>query len=514
VHNNFYFLKQLSKALAHRLTGTVISECFSQSKDELIIRFETASSPFFLRAGLQPEFTCLSFPENIQRAKRNSVDLFDDIIGRRVSGIVQFNNERSFSLQLSDGFNLVFKMHAKRSNIVLFEGEHVTSLFKNTMEADRLLSFVSLHREIDFSYEAFLRHLENLPALYITFGKIIWEYLSHLNFNTASTEEKWSMIKTLLADLETPKYYILLNNRPSLSLVKVGTVHKSFEDPLEATNEFYFFYIHNQAFSKEREQALTSLKANLRKSLSYREKIEQKLAQLENDTSYKSWADLLMANLHQVSAGSEKTILSDFSTGAPVEIKLKRELSPQKNAELFYKKSKNQHLEIQHLKKNIQEKSDEIKLIHEKIGELENITDLKQLRKNQEGGADSKERERKKTPVPYHEFEWKGFRIWVGKNAQSNDVLTLKYSYKEDLWLHVKDVSGSHVLIKHQAGKNFPKDVIERAAQLAAYNSKRKNESLCPVIVTPKKFVRKRKGDPPGAVIVEREEVIMVRPEK
>ena len=60
--------------------------------------------------------------------------------------------------------------------------------------------------------------------------------------------------------------------------------------------------------------------------------------------------------------------------------------------------------------------------------------------------------------------------------------------------------------------KIFLKDVIQRAAELAAYYSKRKNESLCPVSVTPKKYVRKRKGDPPGLVVVEREEVLMVVP--
>ena len=103
-----------------------------------------------------------------------------------------------------------------------------------------------------------------------------------------------------------------------------------------------------------------------------------------------------------------------------------------------------------------------------------------------------------------------GFRIWVGRNAQDNDVLTFRHSYKEDLWLHAKDVPGSHVLVKFQAGKKFPKDVIERAGQLAAYNSKRKTETLCPVSVTPKKFVRKRKGDPAGMVVVEKEEVILV----
>jgi predicted ribosome quality control (RQC) complex YloA/Tae2 family protein len=85
------------------------------------------------------------------------------------------------------------------------------------------------------------------------------------------------------------------------------------------------------------------------------------------------------------------------------------------------------------------------------------------------------EKEKQGASLPYREVEFNGYKIWIGKNAQNNDTLTLKYGYKEDLWLHAKDVAGSHVLIKHQAGKNFPKDVIERAAQLAAYYSKRKN---------------------------------------
>jgi predicted ribosome quality control (RQC) complex YloA/Tae2 family protein len=67
-------------------------------------------------------------------------------------------------------------------------------------------------------------------------------------------------------------------------------------------------------------------------------------------------------------------------------------------------------------------------------------------------------------------------------------------------------------LIKYKAGKKFPKNVVEKAAQLAAYYSKRKTDSLCPVIVTPKKFVRKPKGALEGQVMVEREEVLLVKP--
>jgi predicted ribosome quality control (RQC) complex YloA/Tae2 family protein len=113
---------------------------------------------------------------------------------------------------------------------------------------------------------------------------------------------------------------------------------------------------------------------------------------------------------------------------------------------------------------------------------------------------------------PYYERRINDFVILIGKGAKQNDKMLQTSTWKEDLWLHVKDTSGSHVIIKHQAGNAFPRKIIEAAAQIAAYYSKRKTETLCPVIYTPRKFVRKRKGDPPGAVVVEKEKVILVEP--
>ena len=104
------------------------------------------------------------------------------------------------------------------------------------------------------------------------------------------------------------------------------------------------------------------------------------------------------------------------------------------------------------------------------------------------------------------------FELNVGKNAKSNDHLTMKVATKNDLWLHARDVSGSHVVIKEKPGKNFPQSVIEKAAQLAAFYSKRKTDSLCPVIYTPRKFVRKIKGAMAGQVVVDKEQVVMVVP--
>jgi predicted ribosome quality control (RQC) complex YloA/Tae2 family protein len=512
VHNNYYFLRQLSLALENILLRTVISECFSQSKDELVIRFETSDKPFFIKANLLPSFSCLSFPDDFHRARKNSVDLFDQLIGQRVQSVRQFKNERSFALILSNDMALLFKMHGNRSNIILFEKEKPIDLFKSTMTQDADTNLSSLDREIDWSFESFVQHRDKIQSFYFTFGKPVWKHLDDRHFGSLPPEQQWETIQHVVRQLENPQYYLISREQSLVfSLLPVGPVVKEFKDPIRAITEFYYAFIQQQAFQQERLSVLSSLRSKLEGSESYYRKNLEKLAEIENDHNYKVWADLLMANLHALKSGIDKVVLTSFYPPfEPVEIKLKKELAPQKNAAIYYRKAKNQHIEIERLQKALEGKQKEIETLNAQLEKAASAADLKALRTYvQQSGL--KPQEKKQMPsLPYHEFEHKGFRIWVGKNAQSNDELTLRHSYKEDLWLHAKDVAGSHVLIKHQSGKVFPKDVIERAAQLAAYYSKRKNESMCPVAVTPKKFVRKRKGDPAGMVVVEREEVIMV----
>lgn len=515
MHNNFYFLRQLSSALGRTLNGAVVSECFSQSRDELVLRFETAGPPFVIKASLSPELSCLSFPGDFQRARKNSVDLFSALIGKRVSGIRQFENERSFCLTFSDEHTLLFKMHGNRTNLVLFTKNKVTDLFRSKISADLNLTLDALDRDIDWSYEYFSTHAANLKAAYFTFGKVVWEYLHRQKFLSMEQPEQFKAIGQVRRQLEDPRYYITrLNGKPVLSLLEIGDILHVTKNPVEAANAYYHTFIHDYAFTKERNGLLNALRSKISGGEAYCRKNLARLEEIRQEGHYRIWADLLMANLHAVPPGAEKVTLTNFYAGdRPIAIRLKTTLSPQKNAELFYKKAKNQHIEVERLESAVRQKQTELEALARTVREVEESTDLKALRawKAALGGGDGG---RETQHRPYNEFLYKGFRIWVGKNAQSNDVLTLKHSYKEDLWLHVKDVSGSHVLIKHQAGKVFPKDVIAFAASLAAYHSKRRNESLCPVIVTPKKFVRKRKGDPPGAVVVEREEVVMVEPWK
>lgn len=514
MHNNYYFLRKLSAQLESIIAGSVISECFSQNKDELILRFEIKEKSFFIKASLQSEFCCLFFQNDFTRARKNSVDLFEPIIGLSVDTITQYTNERSFSINLTEDHTLLFKMHGNRANVVLFENKEAIQLFRNHLTADAEIDLYKLNREIDFSIGAFEQQLNDLPNLYYTFGKPVWNFLDRNNFPEKSEVEKWQSIQDLLGYLKNPTYYITeADHKISLSLFPDGNILQKFKQPIEAIHEFFLLYTRTFAFLQEKREALSALKTKLQGSFSYLVKADKKLKELREDSHYKIWADLLMANLHLVKSGQDKISLPDFyKENNMIEIKLKKDLSAQKNAEVFYRKSKNQQIEIDKLTETVKFKQKEIADIQQKIAALEMTANLKTLRSLVDASGLKQEAFKKETPLPYHEILFNGFKIWIGKNAQHNDTLTLKHTFKEDLWLHAKDVPGSHVVIKYQAGKKYPKNVIERAAQLAAFHSKRKTDTLAPVAYTPKKFVRKRKGDPAGAVVVEREEVILVEP--
>ncbi len=515
LHNNYYFLRQLTKKLGSTLNRTVISQCFSQNKDELVIQLETNTFPFFIKAALSPQFSCLSFPANFHRAKKNSVDLFQELIGQRVEGFRQFENERSFVMNCSNKISLLFKMHGNRSNLVLFESGEMVAVFKSSLVEDLKLDLQTLDRTIDWSFEHFASVQKSAQEIYFTFGKLVWHYLKSKNFDSLPLEEKWRAIQQVRAVLENPDSFYIREfmGRIVFSLLDNGPAIKKLDDAVFAVTEFNNYYLQSDAFVRDKASAISDTRSKLVSSANYLRKTEGKLQQLETETNYKIWADLIMANLHAIPAGSSSTTLANFyHDNHPTEIKLKPELSPQKNAAIFYKKGKNQQIEINHLKKLILDKTNELRKLEEQLERLEKATDKSAIQKIT-GGKNAEGAKKKQIIVlPYREVEFNGYKIWIGRNAESNDTLTLKFGYKEDLWMHAKDVAGSHVLLKHQAGKKFPKDVIEHAASLAAYYSKRKNESLCPVVVTPKKFVRKRKGDPPGVVVIEREEVLMVTP--
>jgi predicted ribosome quality control (RQC) complex YloA/Tae2 family protein len=552
MHTNYYFLRQLAPALQLQLINNVsraseldniplsglrFMECFSQDRDEIVLVFAQAKGranyykPFYIKATLRPDFSGLLFPTTVQRARNNSVDLFESVVGepgeqRAVIGVRSYLNERCLSILLEDNHSLVFKFFGNRPNLLAFQGDQIIDMFNRQLVSDQQLKLSSFDRPIDQSYPAFEQAGFDYKKLFPTFGKVVGKWLDQQGINQQHLDgtERWAILQNTLRLLEQPRYYLTrLDYKPTLSLLPVGQIQREMSDPIEAANGFYFAFASLDNFEHEKANLLRLLEKRRRRAEAQIEIAMQRLMGREEGPSNEEVGHILMANLHEIPSTSvtkspERLTLYDFYRDRPVEIKLKSDLSPQANAENYYRKAKNEKIEIQHLMDQVTIREAELIQISQQKTDLDEILTLKELRRyikqhnllrelqgNSSSSASTADQLFKEVTV-------ESFRILIGRNAKNNDLLTQKYAYKDDLWLHARDVSGSHVLIKYQAGKTFPKSVIERAAELAAWYSKRRTDSLCPVVVTPRKFIRKPKGLAEGQVLIEKEDVVMVVP--
>ena len=216
--------------------------------------------------------------------------------------------------------------------------------------------------------------------------------------------------------------------------------------------------------------------------------------------------NILMANLNKIHINENEVSLLDFYRDREIRIKLKKELNAAQNAEYYYRKSKNEKITLELLNQRIIETDNQLELLRSKLINIHSTENYKELK------VFAKTEKAKKKVELFREFELDGFRILVGKSASNNDLLTMNYSSKNDLWLHAKGVSGSHVIIKYIPGKKYTKSIIDYAASIAAYFSKSKGSAFVPVIYVERKYVRKPKGATPGSVLIEKEQVVLVKP--
>lgn len=515
MHNNYYFLKLLSKELDRRLSGWTLQASFSQYKDELILEFTDEEEQFYIRSYLQSDFSCLQFPETFHRANRNTANIFEEIIGLKVKNVIQFSNERAFAIALENEYALVFKLFGNRANIILFKNQKNIHLFKNKLNPDRNIEWNNLNRNLSQKKEDFLAADGDIAKLFPTFGKVVMGRLEEMGSSTVDNESRWQKIQTVLQTLENPAHFYVtkINNVPVLSFFPEGQTLFESPDAIAAINHFFVAYTRDYYFEKEKSRLLRQLEQQLQSFENYLKKSSGKLKEIQEGIGSDEIANIIMAYLHQIPSNTSEVNLFNFYTQKDITIKLNPKLSPQKNAENYYRKSKNKKIEIDSLETNIAAKKEAVKDMLAKVDAVKGIMSSKELRQYVKDQHLSKSKPQSEETSLFKSVSLEGYQVYIGKNAKNNDLLTQKHAYKEDLWLHAKDVSGSHVIIKYQSGKNFPKSVIEKAAQLAAYYSQRKTDSLCPVIYTAKKFVRKPKGLPAGAVKVEKENVILVKPE-
>lgn len=522
MHNNYYFLRQLTPRLSERIGEGQLLEAFSQNRDELILGFATAGSrhdSLYIKAHLDAAFCCLQFPEDFHRAKKNSVDLFPTIIGARVQGIRQFENERSFGFRLQREGEpehlLLFKMHGNRANVVLFCDQQVTEVFKSSLSKDAELSLSQLDRTLDATYAHFEQAAGQASALYPTLGKVPKLYLREQGYDALSRPQQWEVLQKTIRHLEQPEEYFVteLEGELHLSLLPGGAIQDEFSDPIEALNVFFLKYMKEGHLRTLRKQLNQRLAKEQKQTESYLQKTEQRLQQLTTGLSHQQTADLIMANMHAIESNVAQVTLYDFYHQQDVTIRLNPKLTPQKNAENYYRKAKNQKIEVAQARQHIQQREERLLTILSHQEAIKTLDTPRALQEYADAHGLLQTSVRQEASLPYRRTHIDGYEVFIGKSAKSNDTLLREHARKDDLWLHAKDVSGSHVLIKQAGNKPFPQPVIEQAARLAAYYSKRKSDSLAPVIYTPCKYVRKGKNMPAGAVRVEREAVILVEPQ-
>ena len=510
MHTNYYFLRQLAPALTERLRGYRIAVCFSQEKDELVVGLTNGTSEFWLKAQLGATFPALALPETFQRARTNSVDLFPDMLGQQVETVAAWPQDRVLQVNFRSGARLVFKLYGPRPNVIFRPApEAVAQLFQQKLLADGELRPQAVPAPPVAG--KLPPPLADLPA----------RYLRENGYDAASPETNTRLVNQVLAQLEKPAHYYLiqLDGRTRLSVLPLGEILETLpgEDPIGALRRFVPMALGRRALEMETKQLRQLLERRAAEASMAAAHARQRLHALAHEAGYRHTADLIMANLHDIPAGATQIEVLDFYTNQPKLIKLKRTEKPQLTAENLYRKGKNQQIEERQLSERIARRETEALSALERLEEMDTVPALTELRglrtwRKQHGLDPTPAAAKSATELPFKVFEDRGFTILVGRNAANNDLLTQKYAHKDDLWLHAKDVTGSHVVIRHKAGQPVPEPVVEHAAQLAGWYSRRQHDSLCPVTVTPKKFVRKPKGSLPGQVVVERERVVLVKP--
>ncbi len=237
------------------------------------------------------------------------------------------------------------------------------------------------------------------------------------------------------------------------------------------------------------------------------------------ENEYKQCGNLLLMNRHKLVKGSDSAEVQNIENNELKIIKLDSKKSPQQNIDYYFEKSRDekQNYEIsKELYKNSLKRYDKLKRISETIQnednpkELERIADELKIRK-----TSVKMNNKYEEKIRFKQYLIEGkYQLFVGKDSESNDKLSIKFAKQNDYWFHARSVAGSHVVLRYENKKEaVPKNIIKTAASVAAFHSKAKTSSVAPVIYTFAKYVVKKKGMPPGQVQVLKENVVLVKPE-
>ena len=298
-------------------------------------------------------------------------------------------------------------------------------------------------------------------------------------------------------------------------------IKESSDPDINHALDSFYQYQANQDWVRQKSSQIERVIKNEHKKLTKKiVKLQKQLDQAENSEGYRIRGEILNANLSQVKPGmTEIEFPNYYDNNQPLKIKLDAALSPARNGQKYFTKYKKLRDSIKHVK-------EQIKIAHDNLNYFDTIQtaidnaepqDIDQINEELMNQGYIKKPQKPKRKKKITEKNLNKFRIssgktvLVGKNNLQNDWLTLKKANKTDIWFHVKNIPGSHVIL--QSDQATEDDILE-TAEIAAYFSKAKDSAHVQVDYVQDKRVKKPNGAKPGFVIYTRQNSIEVTPEK
>ena len=569
------FLRHLKKEITDRALGARVDKIYQPNKEELVFLLRTRQEAFKLLLSARANSPRIHFtqyaPENPKVPPMLCMLLRKRLSGAKLVEVRQPGLERLLYLdfdaanELGDKvrLSLVIEIMGKYSNIILVDGQgKIVDALKRVdeeMSSQRLV-------QPGLAYE--LPPAQNKPCMLECQPEEIVEAIVHqpknqslnkgiLNalqglspvvcrevehqvgrgqelFTRDLTQEQKERLRFFLERLFTtvrdtagePYMVTKIKGKPMefsfLNIVQYGTLASvsRWEDFSSLLDEFYEER-DRQDRMRVKAQDLLRLLANASERLSRKINLQRgELARSEDREHLRVCGDLINANLYRIERGSAFADLENFyDENRLMRIKLDPALNATQNAQKYYKEYRKAKTAQQVLGEQIAQAEQEllyVDSVFDCLSRVQSESELNEIRQElREEGYLKAVRDKRKPPAPLAPLEFvssEGFRILVGRNNRQNDKLTLKQANNNDIWLHTKNIPGSHTIIV--TGGRQPGDAtLKEAAMLAAYHSRAKDSSQVPVDYTQIRYVSKPQSAKPGMVIYVHYQTLFVTPQ-
>ncbi len=374
--------------------------------------------------------------------------------------------------------------------------------------------------------------------------ELVYRFCGHTKVAKQEIDEAKfvTFLDTFISDMISNKYEPCIvydnNGKPlSFSCVKLTQYEelskiKTVSSISGAIDDYYKSRAMRESMRQKSANILKQVQNNIdrctKKIAMHRENLEKS----KNREMYKIKGDLLTANMYRLKYGmGEITVQNFYDNNSNITIRLNPKISPSQNAQNFYKRYNKAKVTEKYAAEQIKEAEEELsylETVHDSILKAETPRDLSEIKeelreqgympnvqtgkksKNSKNSKNSKKSMPKSKPLKFISSD--GYEILVGRNNRQNDDLTVRMSYSTDIWLHTKEIPGSHTLIRTNGKGTAPDSTILEAARLAAYYSKARESSQVPVDYTQVKNVKKPNGSKPGFVIYEKNSTVYVTP--